>query len=131
MSLGNPMKRFFPILSIGLMLAGCSNAPRQVEASIPLVSSQELKVGTLIPSKYSDLLDSSNTTYLPNDDYQVVVDKPFTSSLGYECRPLQITDSAGNIQKRIACASEEQTQNLSRDWYLIPNIVHSPISIEL
>lgn len=113
-------------------LTGCSNSPRQVKASVPLVQSQVLTIGDKIPTQYRSQLENSRTEAIFHPRYQIEVGPFYTSSLGQECRTLLITPlDKGEQISRVACTEPKQYPEQVRVWSLIPNIVQSSSIIQL
>ena len=123
-------KAVFGLIVIGL-LSGCSSAPRQVNATVPLVPVVVQPVGQVVEQKYYALLNDSLTTKLPHSDYSIQVGPYFLSSLGKQCRSLNIHDNDGNKQQRVVCLESGVDNANSSSWYLVPNIVQSSSSMEL
>lgn len=114
-----------------LGLTACSSAPRQVQASLPLVAATIQPLGQKLPAKYRSQLEQADSTQLDNSDYSIQLGARYTSSLGQDCRDLTIYDQAGDKSQRVACAEKKQYPEQIRAWYLVPNIVQHASSIKL
>lgn len=114
-----------------LGLTACSSAPRQVQASLPLVEASVQPLGQKLPAKYRAQLEQAASTRLDNSDYSIQLGTQYTSSLGQDCRDLTIFEASGDKTLRVACAEKKQYPEQVRAWYLIPNIVQHSSSIKL
>lgn len=115
---------------ITLLLSSCSNSPRIVEASRPLVENVQLSEYQEIPQQYWEGLEDENQSQLIHDNTKIRLAERFTSALGYKCRSLYIYDDTQKEQHRIACqtimieeSGAQQTDQMT--WYLMPAIVDS------
>lgn len=109
-------------------LTGCSNQPRHVEASLPLVKNNITPIGDKLPEKYINLLEDQFSHSLNHSVHNIYLSPMYTSSLGNDCRELNIETSNGTTSKRIACAGKIQHKGQVRSWYLVPDIVQSSSS---
>lgn len=115
-----------------ILLGGCSNKPREVEASVELVNNAMKPVGIKLPEQYQQTLDTPSSTTLPHGDYYIELGPNYSSSLGNQCRQLFIHKKDQQTEQRVACAnSEQQQEEQVNAWYLVPNIVQSATSIQL
>lgn len=112
-------------------LVGCSSQPRQVEASLPLVKQQIIPIGKKLPAKYRQQLEDHSTKWLIHKDYDIEMGAFYTSSLGNDCRKLNVRTIEKVTVQRIACAEKSQYEGQVRAWYLVPDIVQSATSIQL
>lgn len=115
--------RHFLGLLLALTLTGCTHTPRVVEASTALVTEQVPLTGTPIPEKYWANLESIQTTYLHHESLSIEVGPNYTSSLGYVCREIHLSDTQNlDSRKRIAC-QQKASQGSTPGWLLIRDIV--------
>lgn len=117
-----------------LMIAGCSNKPREVNASIPLVNaSTQTITGKAIPEKYWSSLSSAGISTLTHDKYQITLSPFYTSALGHPCRELTLIDKNNIETKRIACELSLTNANnqLYKAWFLEKQIIETSSYVEL
>ena len=117
-----------------LVITGCSSKPREVTASIPLVSaSQEKPNKKEIPSQYWPFLSDSQQVSFEHDKYHVQLAELYTSALGLVCRELTLVDKAKNEERRTACEISFVSQDNQQDkaWFLEKQIIESRIYVEL
>jgi hypothetical protein len=115
-------------------VAGCTSKPREVTASIPLVSaSQEKPNKKEIPSQYWSFLSDLQQAGFAHDKYQVQLSELYTSALGLVCRELTLTDKDRNEARRTACEISFVNQDNQQDkaWFLEKQIIESRIYVEL
>ena len=131
------MRNILTIISVGvclITLAGCTSKPREVTASIPLVSSYHYKLNKKeIPSQYWEFLSDSKKTGFIHDKYQVQLAELYTSALGLSCRELTLIDKNSNEERRTACEISFVNQDNQQDkaWFLEKQIIESRIYVEL
>jgi hypothetical protein len=131
------MPNIFTIISILLCvysLTGCSGKPREVRASIPLVSmSKEKPNKKEIPSKYWATLSDSKQRQLKHDEYHIQLTESYISALGLLCRELIITDIENKIKKRVACEIPFINEDNEQDkaWFIEKEIIESSGYVEL
>lgn len=117
-----------------LLLAGCTSKPREVNASVPLVTfSQEKPNKELVPARYWQALSDPSQLVLPHSQYTIYLGELYTSALGEACRELTITDKTQAMKRRIVCETsflnaqnEQQTA-----WFLENEIIESTRHFEL
>ncbi len=124
-------KYLLTITFISLFLFGCSNHPRQVEASTSLVEKQSIILGEKVPSKYRDELELTGDVHLLHEKYNIIVGPIYTSSLGLDCRKLNVSGVGFQAQVRVVCANKKQYKEQVRVWRLMPDVVHSETSLQL
>ncbi|MEL0660273.1 hypothetical protein V6255_14135 [Psychromonas arctica] len=121
------------LVPVVLALTACTSKPREVHASIPLVSSNEAKPDqTILPANFSSILSNPSSTQLTHGQYDVTVMPTYVSALGYPCRKLIF--SASNVQpkKRIACEiTYKENDKLAKSWFLENAIIESDDNIAL
>ena len=119
------MKKISVVLMIVSLLSACSNQPKQVTASIPLVDMPDAVKHDPIPEKYWGILDEQPGGFVVNHEgQQVVLGNSYFSALGHKCRELLIrgpssTNTAFDA-RRVTC----QPSNY-RYWYLVPDIMRA------
>ncbi|PKF62542.1 hypothetical protein CW745_03705 [Psychromonas sp. psych-6C06] len=117
-----------------LLLAGCTSKPREVSASIPLVSASQTKpTEKEIPSQYWSLLSNPQQSSLEHEKYKIELEALYISALGTPCRELKITDETENVEKRVACEIPFINANNEADkaWFMEKQIIESSAYIEL
>lgn len=122
-----------------LLLSACSSQPRQVQASLPLVSEQFAPIGSPISSQYWSSLNIENTTSIPHPQYSILAQPSYTSALGITCRTLSITPLAelNSVSTtpitRTACQQMTQDENgkLIPGWFLVKDIVENSSAVEI
>lgn len=117
------MKKISVVLMIVSMLSACSNQPKQVTASIPLVDMPDAVKHDPIPEKYWGILDEQPGGFVVNHDaQQVILGGSYFSALGHKCRELLVkAEPLKNTEsdiRRVVC----QPPNY-RYWYLVPDIM--------
>jgi len=131
------MRNILTIIPLGvcaIALAGCTSKPREVTASIPLVSiSQDKPNKKEIPSQYWAFLADSQKTDFEHEKYQVQLAELYTSALGLPCRELTLTDKENNEERRTACEITfvNQDNQQEKAWFLEKQIIESRIYVEL
>lgn len=131
------MRKIITLFTISVCLttlAGCTSKPREVTASIPLVSSSQEKPNKKeIPSKYWSSLSNSQQTQFEHEKYQVQLAELYTSALGQVCRELTLTDKEKNEERRTACEISFVNQDNQQDkaWFLEKQIIESRVYVEL
>lgn len=124
----------FPLIL--LSLGGCSNAPREVTASVKLVEPSNKLVGDEFSPKHGEALEHGiKGATISDSGLNIRLGARFTSALGLDCREITVepSDSAhknGNApQRRVACAGQKQKDDQERVWYLISNIHQSSTNL--
>lgn len=124
-------KYLLTIPFLSLLVSGCSNHPRQVEASTSLVEKQSIILGEKVPSKYRDELELTGVVHLLHEKYDIIAGPVYTSSLGLDCRKLNVSGVSFSTQMRVVCADKKQYKEQVRVWRLMPDVVHSETSLQL
>lgn len=122
------------LILCALIVSGCSSKPREVSASLPLVSiSQEKPDKQQVPAQYWPSLSDANQTALEHQKYQIQLEELYTSALGNRCRELKIFDKQQTMQKRVACEISFINANNQKEtaWFLEKEIIESSAYIEL
>ena len=117
-----------------LSVVGCASKPREVTASIPLVSfSQDKPDKQLIPVQYWPMLANAQQTTLTHEKYQIQLEQLYTSALGMTCRALTIIDGKNNLDKQVACEVTfiNAENKPEKAWFMEKQIVESSGYIEL
>ena len=123
----NLIKKSSIVLCV-ILLAGCTSRPREVVASLPLVSaSQQKPTAQEIPEKYWSDLANAQTTSIVHEKYQIIASPLYISALGQPCRELSITGINTPETKRVACEISFINDNKQQDkaWFLAPQIIES------
>ncbi|WP_022942914.1 hypothetical protein [Psychromonas hadalis] len=127
-----PAKTF--IFLSALIISGCSNKPREVTASVPLVSfSQDKPNKKEIPLQYWSRLADPLERQIQHNRYQIQLSELYLSALGLQCRELIFTDKKNKIEKRIACEIPFVNENNKQDkaWFIEKQIIESSGYVEL
>lgn len=122
------------IIFILLQLSACTSGPRQVNASLPLVtSSLEQPDKEMIPNQYWSILSDDSQSRLTHDQYQISLGEIYISALGRSCRELVIKDKNNEIKKRIACENHflNKKNQENKAWFLEKVIIESSSFVEL
>ena len=123
-----------PLAVCLITLAGCTSKPREVTASIPLVSySQEKPNKKEIPAQYWSFLSDPQQASFEHEKYHVQLTELYTSALGLTCRELILVDKSKNEEKRTACEISFVNKNDQQDkaWFLEKQIIESRNYVEL
>ncbi len=116
------------IVLTALLVTGCSNQPRQVKASLPMVSTNSNLLGDVVPSDYNDSLSDPEQYTITHDDEQIDLGPLYISALGYNCRELTIHPDKPSRFTRIVCSEiDDGEDDNTSDWYLTPDI-NQPVS---
>lgn len=134
------MPKFLIIIPISLSmltLSACTGKPREVSASIPLVSSSQTKPNKQeVPQQYWSQLSDPVQTQVEHDKYKIKLFDLYTSALGQTCRELQILDKtieSNDVERRTVCETTYKTNNkeVIKSWFLEKKIIESSIYVEL
>lgn len=131
------MQRPFKISSVlftAFIVFGCSSKPREVTASLPLVSASQSKPAKKeIPSQYWNTLADAKSNSLSHDKYQISLSELYISALGQSCRTLSFSGKEQKTIKRIACEISYVDSNKQQQigWFLEPQIIESSSYVEL
>lgn len=131
------MPKLFAKISIALcvlVITGCVSKPREVTASVPLVSvSQEKPDKKEIPAQYWYVLSDAQQINLVHEKYQIKLSELYTSALGVTCRELTITEKEQQMKRRIACEIPFlNTDNIQdKAWFLEKEIIESSSYVDL
>lgn len=135
MSKVSPCKQsIYFLLPMLLLLSACTSKPREVYASIPLVSSNEAKPSKKeIPEQFKEDLIEPSTTVLNHDKYEINLSELYISAMGYPCRELVITEDKAEPKRRIACEIPYKDENdkLVKSWFLEKAIIESSSYVDL
>jgi hypothetical protein len=89
-------------------------------------------MGDIIPEKYWPKLNDPLTTQVNADGLLISVGSKYTSSLGLECRALQMATDPNENRTRIACTQVvEQADKAVKAWFLTNNIVETSTVIKI
>ena len=134
------LKKFIiiPIALCVLTLTACTSKPREVTASIPLVtSSQEKPNKQEVPSKYWRFLSDPVQTTVEHDKYNIQLSRFYVSALGQICRELTILNknqkNSHAQERRTACEGTYITigNQTEKSWFLEKQIIESRVYVEL
>jgi len=117
-----------------LIIVGCSNKPREVNASLPLVEPTTKTVtGKAIPEKYWSKLSAGSASTLKHDKYQITLSSLYISALGNKCRELTLVDQNKVEMKRVACQLSLINANNEpyKAWFLEKQIIETSSYVEL
>lgn len=124
------MQKIFLIAGLSLVLMGCASKPKEVNASLFLVSQQD-PVGDVIPERYDSLLNDSTSQSVFIEDMAIQTKAFYFSALGNQCRTIQVIKN-DKMQTRSACLyveKEEKTEKDTQRWYLIPSIIKPTLNV--
>ena len=121
------------LVPVVLALTACTSKPREVYASIPLVSSNDAKPDQkVLPANFSATLSNPSSTQLTHGQYDVALMPTYVSALGYPCRKLIFSESGAQPKKRIACEiTYKENDKLVKSWFLENAIIESDDNITL
>lgn len=117
-----------------LTLSACTNQPRQVKASLPLVNVvMEKPTKKMVPNQYWEMLADQNQSILTHPQYQITLGVLYFSALGTTCRELQFKESNQLIKKRVACENNfiNKHNKKEKGWFLEKEIIESNRSVEM
>lgn len=130
----SPKHGLYLLLPVLFVLSACTHKPREVTASIPLVSSNEAKpTKKEIPAQFkADLLEPSTTT-LNHEKYNINLSELYISAMGYPCRELVIFEGKAEPKRRVACEIPYKDENnkLVKSWFLEKAIIESSSYVDL
>ncbi|MEJ6123833.1 hypothetical protein MT390_18515 [Vibrio sp. 2-Bac 85] len=126
--------RKYLLLPMVLVLSACTSKPREVYASIPLVTNNEAKPSTKeIPEAFSTKLSNPSIEQLTHGKYAVKLSPLYISALGYPCRKLIFSEQTGEPKRRVACeiSYKDSANKLVKSWFLENAIIESSNNIDL
>ncbi|MFV8386974.1 hypothetical protein ACNO5E_23005 [Vibrio parahaemolyticus] len=120
-----------------LVLSGCSNAPREVNASLPLVNKSTQALGKPIPASLwqqldeEDLLEQSSEVMYKQ--YRIEMSPSYMSALGHTCRVLDFYQEGIKMSSRVACkvAASSSSNETNQPWFLVKDIVKDATAVKL
>ena len=121
-------------LSFIFSVAACTSPPREVTASLPLVSHSKIKPNKkIIPQKYWSALENAAQHLAEHPKYNIVLNELYISALGQQCREVSFIDKNKLSINRIACEIHflDDNNELAQAWFLEKKIIESNPSIEL
>lgn len=124
----------FSVILFMLTLSGCTSMPREVTASVPLVSYSQGKPNKQeIPSQYWSVLSDPQQTHLQHEKYQIQLVNLYVSALDLVCRELILVDKKNKLEKRVACESSfiNEYNKQNKAWFLEKQIIESSSYVEL
>lgn len=113
------MTKHFRNASLTLLflgLVGCSNSPRSVDASIPLVDSSTFVSDEPVQTTYWKILNNPQKNQFIHHDYLITLTPPYFSALGTTCRRLTFYINNNMTGSRIACANSPNSSQ--SQWFL-------------
>lgn len=123
------MHRTLLIAGLTLLLVGCVSQPKEVNASLSLVSKQE-PIGDVIPEKYDSILNDKRQQSIVVEGLTIQTKAFYFSALGNQCRTLQVIKETAT-QTRTACLYLDIENENARTWYLIPSIIKPALNVIL
>lgn len=117
-----------------VIITGCTSKPREVTASVPLVSYSQGKSNKQeIPSQYWSVLSDPQQTHLQHEKYQIKMDNLYISALDLVCRELIVVDKKNKLENRVACESSfiDEHNKQNKVWFLENQIIESSSYVEL
>lgn len=121
------------LIYVLFIISACVSGPREVNASLPLVTSSLQKPDKdLIPKRFWATLSDSSQSQLSHEQYKITLGGVYISALGVFCRELLVEDN-NEIKKRIACENHFINENNKQDkaWFLEKVIIESSSYVEL
>ena len=122
------------LLSTFLVITACSSGPRNVSASLALVTpSMDKPNKAMLPLQYWPLLEDASQSELPHQRYKIKLNPLYISALGGACRELIFEDSNKAVSKRIACENYflDKNEKMDKGWFLENEIVDTNYSVEM
>ncbi|MGF1721665.1 hypothetical protein L4D20_16655 [Vibrio kyushuensis] len=114
---------FITLLSI--FIVGCSSAPREITAKIPLLENQDVMMNfSLVDEQYWSIFENDVITQIQYQTKMAQLDTSYTSALGLHCRTLtyQSPLKDSSVINRVVCREGTQTENAS-PWYMTNALV--------
>lgn len=110
------------VLSLAVLLAGCSHQPKQVDASRALVSPTTKTELRPMPANQQQALNTLRQgASLSTSGGVLVLGQRYISALGRECTELLLNTPQGRSQRSVAC-------KIAAQWYLIPQLEQASLS---
>lgn len=110
------------VISLALMLSGCTFSPKQVEASRPLVNQS---TSTELKAMAANLQQPLNTlpqgASISANGNMYILGQRYVSALGLECVELLRNRNYNQSQHGVTCKNGET-------WYLIPQLEQASAS---
>ncbi|WP_342639148.1 hypothetical protein [Vibrio metschnikovii] len=112
-----------------LLLTACSNQPRQVKASLPLIDSQSSIIGEPLSISLNQRLNNIPPHSVDFDDLSLSFSAVYHSALGYPCRQIQLHHSESPTN-RVVCLIKDGSQSAEHDsqsasgWLLMPSVTN-------
>jgi len=129
-----PLKRsrflLFPLL---LTLAACTSKPREVYATIPLVTANDVKPNKKqLPPTFVSALSNPAARALTYKQYKITIAPTYVSALGHSCRQIVFNESNQASKTRIACEIPyKENDTLTKSWFLEHAITEADNNIDL
>lgn len=122
------------LMSTLLVITACSSGPRNVSASLALVTPSMTKPNkAMLPLQYWPLLEDVSQSKLPHQRYKIKLNSLYISALGTVCRELIFEDSNKAVSKRIACENYflDKNEKMDKGWFLENEIIDTHHSVEM
>ncbi|MBE8232405.1 MAG: hypothetical protein HAW67_01625 [Endozoicomonadaceae bacterium] len=124
------MPRCLPIFILFLLVSACSSAPREVNASLPLVASSSINSQHLVSNGLAAHLSNDDIKHINYKGYEVALSNKYFSALGQLCRKLSFYDNKRKLGNKTFCSFEEKP-NLEKTWRAVKDIALDKLTVEL
>ncbi|MGJ8581282.1 MAG: hypothetical protein ACSHWR_03090 [Psychromonas sp.] len=121
------------LLPMMLTLAACTSKPREVYATIPLVTANDMKPNKKqLPTTFVSALNNPAATSLTYNQYNITIASTYVSALGYPCRQMIFNETNKVSKTRIACEIPyKENDTLMKSWFLEHAITEADNNIDL
>ncbi|MDN2664404.1 hypothetical protein [Psychromonas sp. 14N.309.X.WAT.B.A12] len=123
----------FLLVPMVLTLAACTSKPREVYATIPLVTASDVKPNKqALPPTFVSALNNPASTALTYKQYSITIAPTYVSALSYSCRQMIFNESNQASKTRIACEIPyKENDKLMKSWFLEHAITEADNNIDL
>ncbi|MGF1697512.1 hypothetical protein L4C54_17765 [Vibrio lamellibrachiae] len=130
------MSHFF-ISIVSLFLAGCSSAPREITAQVPLLDDQKITQNFIVTdSSYWSMFANNAISQVQYQQQSVQLGATYTSALGLHCRSFHAINNQQDtvMSNRVVCREVQSLENTQSNekspWYMTNALVeaHAPKS---
>jgi len=123
----------FLLVPMVLTLAACTSKPREVYATIPLVTANEAKPNKQeLPPTFVSALSNPAAASLTYNQYNISIAPIYVSALGNSCRQMIFNESNKASKTRIACEIPyKENDKLVKSWFLEHAITEADNNINL
>ncbi|OIQ25363.1 hypothetical protein [uncultured Vibrio sp.] len=129
------IKSSYLIVSLcSVFLTGCSTAPREVSANIPLLEMENITKNVIVTDNhYWSLFENNATSTINFQQQNVQLGTPYKSALGLHCRSLHSASNVmdSTLSNRVVCrdaqAPNQKSDSSESPWYLSNALVDSYI----